>query len=141
VPQIAPPDETAARDLAFGRAKERAGLAGRAAMRGLSHEATARGIEGSGIVGDRMAGIMGDVAGQQSEFATSQALDELRRVAAINDRNYQGGITQRGQDLDYANANASRQAERERYERMIEEQRRESLMDMLKNPTRGGRIY
>ncbi|MEK7764607.1 MAG: hypothetical protein AAB368_00080, partial [bacterium] len=92
VPRIAPPDESGAQALAFGRAKDKAGMAGRAAMRGLSREMNARGIEGSGIEGDRMAGIMGGVAGNLSDVATSQALEELRRLAAVNDRNYAGGI-------------------------------------------------
>lgn len=108
IPHVSLADDSAARDAEFSKAKDTVGRVGRASLNALSGEMRSRGISGSGIeaagIGarvDRASGALGDVA-------NNQAIDALKRRAAIDDENYQGDIGQRGQDIGVGEANASR---------------------------------
>lgn len=93
------PDETAARAAAFARAKDQAGMTANAALEGLRAATTSRGVNGSTIEGEGLARIIGGGAGEVNRYTTDQLMSDLNRTADISDRNYQGDITQRGQDM------------------------------------------
>ncbi len=90
---------TAARAAAFARAKEQAGQTAAAQLRTLQDVAGRRGIRGStieaGMIGDAVQGGAGDI----NEFTREQLLQDLQNTQHTADVSYQGGITQRGQDL------------------------------------------
>ena len=91
------PEEAAAQSAAFGRAKDKIGDISRSAVDSLRNL-----YAGSGNLAAMNAGLEG--MGQEgmknlSNFSTEQAMQEAARTAQLSDRNYQGGITQRGQDL------------------------------------------
>lgn len=104
VKAIQAPDMTAANAAAFGRAKDQVGLESRGAITGLAGAMAGRGISGSGVEGRGQMGVVNQ--GQQQ-------LGDVSRQTAINDANlaetnalagYQGDITQRGQNIENANA-------------------------------------
>lgn len=92
-------DENLARASAFARAKDQAGQTARASLTALEGLMANRGQAGSGLEGELSAGIISGGAGRVNEFTREQAIQDLNRAAEISDRNYQGAITQRGQDL------------------------------------------
>lgn len=93
------PEETAARAAAFARAKDQAGMTANSALEGLRSATNARGIAGSSIEGEGMARILGGGAGEINDYTGAQLASDLGRSSQVSDRNYQGNITQRGQDL------------------------------------------
>lgn len=91
-------DETAARGAAFARAKEQAGSTAAASMKALQDVMAGRGLTGGSTESQGMAGILSGAAGGVNEFTRDQLMQDLNRSAQLADRNYQGAITQRGQD-------------------------------------------
>ena len=92
-------DETAARAAAFARAKEQAGNTANASLKALGDVMAGRGMTGSSVEGSAIADIVGGAQGGVNEFTREQLIQDLNRAAGISDRNYQGAVTQRGQDL------------------------------------------
>lgn len=92
----------AANAAAMGRAKDQAAAAVSAARKALLDNMTARGIGGSGIEmkNDRAIQLAG--AGQIGEAGRTIATNTANRAAQVADRNYQGQIAQRGQDVSLA---------------------------------------
>lgn len=91
-------DEAAARAAAFGRAKDQTGLVTRGAVDTLRNL-----YAGTGNVGAQRQGLENIVAGGAgalNEFTRDQLMSDLEREAQISDMTYQGGITQRGQDIN-----------------------------------------
>lgn len=88
-----------ARTAAFSRAKDQAGKIARASLTAIAEEMAGRGISGSGIEFLREAGALDQTAGGLVEVTRDQAIADAQRAAQVNDQIYQGGITQRGQDL------------------------------------------
>jgi hypothetical protein len=84
---------------AFARAKDRASQSGRSALNALYDIGAASGRTGSPLE----AGMASDVSqagiGQLADFDREQAIYDATRRGQISDLIYQGGITQRGQDL------------------------------------------
>lgn len=101
-----PASRRAAEAAEFGRAKDRVGQATQGLMRAIRGTAQRRGISGSSIEGNMAAQALGRGHGELGEVIRDQAISTLRRGQDIEDRDYAGGITQRGQDLS---ANAARQ--------------------------------
>lgn len=91
--------EADARAAAFARAKDQAGRVARSSLTSIAEEMAGRGISGSGIEALRAAGGIGEAAEPMQELTRTQAMGEAQRAADISDLGYQGGITQRGQDL------------------------------------------
>ena len=83
----------------MGAAKDNAAAAVGAARRALIGNMTARGIGGSGIEAKNEQAIQLAGAGQIGAAGRDAATLTANRQAAINDRNYAGNITQRGQDI------------------------------------------
>jgi hypothetical protein len=83
----------------MGAAKDNAAAAVGAARRSMVGNMTARGIGGSGIEAKNERAIQLAGAGQIGAAGRDAATLTANRQAAINDRNYAGNITQRGQDI------------------------------------------
>ena len=109
VPRISMPDTTAANAAVFARAKDQAGETARAALTGLRGEMAGRGILGSGIEGGETANIIGQAAGGVNEITREQAIQDAANQARLAGTQYQGDITQRGQDINNQQSAAARQ--------------------------------
>lgn len=102
LPREVAPDRAsrqAANSAAFGRAKDRIGLANRASLNALRGVMQERGMAGSGL---ESAGVSSIIAGGRGEIADTirdQTMADLNREQQVEDRNYSGNINQRGQDL------------------------------------------
>lgn len=108
---ISMPDTSAARTAAFGRAKDQSGQTARAAIDALRGEMAGRGLLGSGIEGGRTAEIVGQAAQGSNEVSREQAIQDAANAARMGEMQYQGGITQRGQDISALEAEKARQAQ------------------------------
>lgn len=97
-------DWEAALAAGMGRAKDTAAQAVGASRRAMLSNMAERGISGSGIERKADQAIQLAGAGQIGEAARQQAEQGAARKAAVADRNYAGAITQRGQDLQAAQA-------------------------------------
>lgn len=106
---VAPPDMSGARSAAFGRAKDSAGQTARAALESLQSEMAGRGILGSGIEGGNTANIIAKAGQGVNEVSREQAIQDANAASQYGQMQYQGDITQRGQDLSAQQANLARQ--------------------------------
>ncbi|MET0742959.1 MAG: hypothetical protein ABWY78_06270 [Microvirga sp.] len=127
-------DRRRAESLEFGRAKSRLANIGRGSMKALESQFARRGLSGSGQEGKQLAGVVGGMRGDLSNVATEQALSALAREAQISDRDYAGGINQRGQNIGISTGNADRTAENQRT-------RVNLLNSLMGYRSRGSRIY
>ena len=109
LPPVAFPDTSAANAAVFGRAKDQAGQTARASLTALQNQMASRGILGSGIEGGNTARIIGEAAGGANEITREQAIQDAKAGNTRAAQEYQGRITQRGQDISAAQANAARQ--------------------------------
>lgn len=96
---VSPQQSQAAVEAEFARAKDTAGNIAKSAMTGLNDSMAGRGLMGSGIHGEEMAKIINGQAGGLSDLNREQAIQGLQYATHANDMAYQGGITQRGQDI------------------------------------------
>lgn len=83
----------------LGRAKDTSAAAVGAARKAMMDNMAARGISGSGIEAQRDMGIQLAGAGEIGKAGREGAVQTAARQASVNDRNYSGDITQRGQDI------------------------------------------
>ena len=90
----------AARASAFARAKEQAGQNAAAAMRTLEEVAGRRGIRGSSIESGMIGDIVSGGRGEVNDFTREQLIQDLNNIQHTADVSYQGGIQQRGQDMN-----------------------------------------
>lgn len=100
-------DRTAMEAAQFGRAKDRIGQIGGAAMSALKDRSTAGGRSNSGLEAKDRREIVQGTQGELGQVVRDQAIDALGRSDQIDDRNLNAGIAQRGQDIgmrsgDYA---------------------------------------
>lgn len=96
--------EAAAKSAAFARAKDQAGQIARAALQGVQENVAGRGVAGGGIEALKTAGVVQDAANPLQELTRDQMINDYERAATVSDNSYQGGITQRGQDIAQKNA-------------------------------------
>jgi hypothetical protein len=90
----------AARAAAFARAKDQAGQLARSSLDALRSEAASRGLgAGSTWEAARMGEALGGAAGMLGEVSREQAIADAARAAELADLLYQGGLTQRAQDI------------------------------------------
>lgn len=94
-PTAQPPSQS----LAFARAKDQSGRVGNAALRALKDQMSERGLGDSGIEAQLSAGILGDVGRSQSDAAFQQQMMAENQGWQAAQQGYQGGISQRGQDV------------------------------------------
>ncbi len=94
-------NEQAARDAAFGRAKEQAGNTAMASLKALEDVMAARGLRGSTIEGNLTADVLTGGVHELNDLVRSQTISDNNRAGSIADRDYQGNIVKRGQNMDY----------------------------------------
>lgn len=99
VARVPQSDGGAASRAAFSTAKDRVGSLGRGAMNSLSREMSGRGLSGSSIEGHEMGNLVGKSQGELAGVVRDQAGFDARRAADVEDRNFAGDLTQRGQDM------------------------------------------
>lgn len=92
-------NEQAARDAAFARAKEQAGSTALSSLTAFKDIMAGSGKMGSSLEAGGMSDIVGGGANNLNEFTRDQLMLDLNRAADISDQEYQGNITQRGQDI------------------------------------------
>lgn len=95
--------EQAARDAAYARAKEQAGLTAKSAMKSLNDVMAERGLTGSSVERGNMGSVMSQAAGTVGDYTREQLMQDLNRSADVADLSYTGAVTQRGQDLSSRN--------------------------------------
>jgi hypothetical protein len=86
-------------NAALLRAKERQGQIGRSALTGLHDALGERGVLGSGIEGQGTADIAGQALSGISDVNREQQIQDTETARQMAGLKYQGGITQRGQDI------------------------------------------
>jgi hypothetical protein len=91
--------ESAARDAAFARAKETAGMNARASMSALDDVVAESGLMGSSVDASRRGAVVGGAKSEVNDFLRDQAMSEADRASEISDMEYQGQIAQRGQEM------------------------------------------
>lgn len=96
VPRV---DSTSASDLAFARAKDRVGASTQGLLKALGDRMGSRGLIGSSIEGNETGNILQGGGTDLANVASTQATSDVARAERENALSYQGGITQRGQDL------------------------------------------
>lgn len=106
-PNLTGVNEQAARDAAFARAKEQAGSTALASVNALKDIMAGAGKMGSSLESQGIAGVVGGGAHDLNNFTRDQLMLDLNRAADIGDQQYQGGITQRGQDIAAQNQRIS----------------------------------
>lgn len=108
VAPLAMQDTSAADAANLNRTKDTVGKESAGAMRGLREQLGARGMLGSGLESRGTEQIAEAGLGQQGEVARQQQIDNSNRAQKTAETNYQGAITQRGQDISAAEAAATR---------------------------------
>ena len=92
-------NEEAARGAAFARAKEQAGQTARASLSALEDVSAERGLMGSTLEASEQGRVAGGARADIQDFTREQLMQDLDRSREVANMTYQGGITQRGQDL------------------------------------------
>lgn len=98
-PQVQYGGADTARQAAFARAKDQAANIARSALTGLQNVMASRGISGSGIELGRTGEILGAGASGLGDINREQLIQDLAAQQHMADVAYQGGIEQRGQDI------------------------------------------
>lgn len=92
-------DDTGARAAAFARAKEQAGHTAQSALTGLRSAMEDRGMMGSSVEAAGVGAAINGASGAVNDFTREQLGKDLTRADQLADRNYQGNLTQRSQDI------------------------------------------
>ena len=91
--------EDAARGAAFARAKEMAAMNARASMTALEDLGAEQGFTGSTMQAGEAGRVIGGARADIHDFIREQQISDTDRAREVANMRYQGGITQRGQDL------------------------------------------
>lgn len=100
------PDMTAANDAAFAAAKDQVGQTSRASLDSLRGELGATGMLGGGAEAQDVRDVVNNNAEQLGQVSRNNATTNAATALDVAKTNYQGGITQRGQDIQSQEANA-----------------------------------
>jgi hypothetical protein len=104
--RLAIPDTSAAQSAEFARAKDLAGLTARGALTGLAGAMAGRGTVGSGVEGRGQQAVINTGQQQLGEVGRQQAITGAELAQKQAEMAYQGGISQRGQDIGQQTAQA-----------------------------------
>lgn len=99
IEEMSSPAEDAARQAAFARAKDQAGMIGRSAMTALNNTMGARGLAGSKFAQNAAGGVVNTGATQLGEVNREQMIQDLQNARQRASEVYQGNIAQRGQNI------------------------------------------
>lgn len=127
-PVVGVPDASAAQNAAFGSAKAKAGSLGRSAVDSLRANLAERGILGGGSEARGVATRLAEATNPLSDLNVAQQQEKLGIIQHNQDlaagqaaTQFGGNITQRGQDIQNANAQAQLAAqERARQQQLLE---------------------
>jgi hypothetical protein len=108
-PPVAMGDTSAGTAAAFARAKDQTGLNTRASLRAFQDQMAGNQMMGSGLEMTGTRDIIEHGAGQLNEVTREQAVKDAQMNNQRVMADYQGRVTQRGQDLGVAQSNANRQ--------------------------------
>jgi hypothetical protein len=101
--------DTSAADTAnLNRTKDTVGQQSASALRGLRESLGARGMLGSGLESRGTEQIAEAGLGELGDVSRQQQIDNSNRTQHTAEVNYQGALTQRGQDIQAAEAAAQR---------------------------------
>lgn len=92
-------DPGSANAAALSRARDQIGVNSRASIDALRNEFAGRNLQGSNIEAAKIGDIVMAGQGQMADTLREQAIQEAARAQAVEDRNYAGGLTTRGQDV------------------------------------------
>jgi len=95
-----PADTSAARGLAYARAKDAIASEHAAATRGLENQLTARGISGTGLEAKGRRELSRASLAALANVAAQQAAEEAALQNRFAELGYQGNLSQRGQDIN-----------------------------------------
>lgn len=112
LPRIAYPDTTAADAATFARGKDQAAQTGRASINAMQEELAGRGMLGGGVEANMTGQKVQQVAGHVNEITREQSIQHAESARQRAQQEYEGQITQRGQDISNANALAQRRQQR-----------------------------
>lgn len=132
--EVMDPDsgEQAANQAALARAKDTAGQIGRSAMNSLSDVMGARGMGvSSGLGLNEAGGIIGEGARQVGDVNREQQIQALAHNRARASEQYQGNLTQRGQDLSQSMGQYQGQIQQRGQDIEQQRQRQASLWGLL----------
>lgn len=90
----------AARAAAFAKAKEIAGMNANAALKSLQDVSTRRGLGGSSVEAGAESDIIAGGRNNVANFERDQLGSDLDYINHVADTTYQGGIQQRGQNMN-----------------------------------------
>jgi hypothetical protein len=108
-PPVTMGDTSAGTAAAFARAKDQTGLNTRASLRAFQDQMAGNQMMGSGLEMTGTRDIVEHGAGQLNEVGREQAVKDAQMNNQRVMADYQGRVTQRGQDLNVAQSNANRQ--------------------------------
>ncbi len=106
LPTLQMPDQSASSAASFATAKDRVGKTSRASLDALRGELGASGMLGGGAEGQLTRDVIQSGAGELGQVSRDQAVKETDLAGDFAKTNYAGGITQRGQDVSAAEAQA-----------------------------------
>jgi hypothetical protein len=84
---------------AYSRAKDQVGQSQQGLQKALANQFSTRGLRGSSMEGRAVGSALEFGAGQLNDVSREQAIGGSQRAVDLAKTQYQGGITQRGQDL------------------------------------------
>lgn len=99
-------DPTAANNAQFATAKDKVGEQARSALSSLRDELGSTGMLGSGSEAQGVRDIIAGGQGQLGQVSRDLAVQNANTANDFAKTNFGGAITQRGQDVDYATAQA-----------------------------------
>lgn len=102
IPKVQDIDRSGANAAIFARAKDQVGDASQGALAGLRSQLGGRGMLGSGAESRGTASVVNKGLGQLGEVTRQQAITDTDIGQRTAEANYQGGISQRGQDISAA---------------------------------------
>lgn len=104
---IADVDTSAAEAASFNKAKDQVGLESSGALAGLRSALGGRGMLGSGLEERGTASLASSAAGNLADVSRQQAVTRADEAQKNAETNFQGDITQRGQDFQKEEAGNS----------------------------------
>lgn len=105
---VAMPDTSAAMDATFARAKDQTGQNTRASLTALENELGASHMLGSGLEAGAKSNLIAKGGNGLNEVTREQAIQDALAKQRQAQMTYQGNITQRGQDINVAQQEATR---------------------------------
>jgi hypothetical protein len=106
VAPIQMPDMTSSNNAIFAQAKDKVGKLSRSSLDSLAGELGSQGMLGSGAQVQATRDIVANNAGEMGQVERDLATKNADTALDVAKTNYQGSLTQRGQDIQSQEANA-----------------------------------